>query len=173
MKRDQIRCESELLNRFFDQEIGMDEMDRLDRHLKDCPFCQKVLRDNRSIAAFFRTGLEKEISLSDHKEVEERIMALIQSKKDPWRVKIRAFCESRKRLIPVTAMVAVLVLFFSLIRHPVFKSGPSAIISSFSGNISSVMFMETPKSHQTIIWFNEKFISTGEDDSAQKSQNTA
>ena len=35
------------------------------------------------------------------------------------------------------------------------ENGPSAVVSSFSGNVSSVIIMETPETRQTIVWFSE------------------
>ena len=45
---------------------------------------------------------------------------------------------------------------------------PSAIVSSFTGQISSVMIIETPKEHHTIIWFSEDVNMNGGDNELQK-----
>ena len=62
MKMDQKTCDSNLLNRFFDEEIGPDEFARMTHHLKYCPSCQEVLRHNRSVSKLLRTGFDEALA---------------------------------------------------------------------------------------------------------------
>jgi anti-sigma factor RsiW len=157
-----------MLSRFFDQELGPDERSRIDKHLRYCPACKKVLRANQSISTFLKAGLEEELSHADVEEFEERVLDLIQKKGVPWWMKLRALLMSKKFYVPAAAVATVLILFFSVVRRPAPESGPSAIIKSFTGEISSVMIIHTPKSHQTILWFNETLIPGDEDDEIQE-----
>lgn len=155
MKRVHTKCDSALLSRFFDQELGPEERAGISEHIQNCPSCQKALQDNKYISALFKAGLDKELSQTDLDDLDQKILALVRRKRFPWRMRLRDLFISKKFLIPATAMATILVLFFSLTREPVSVSGPSAIINSITGDLSSVIIIETPKSRQTIIWFNE------------------
>ncbi len=168
MNKDQNQCNLVLLNQFFDKEIGTDENDRIQKHLTKCPVCQKVVHDNRSIAHFFRKHLEQMISPSEFNSAGDGIIALIREKKTPWWMRIQDACRMKMRLLPATVMIAVLVIFFSLVKHNGYEPGPSAIIRSFSSDVSSVMFMETQKNHQTIIWFNDTDIAVENNQKGRK-----
>ena len=154
MKKPHIACDEELIGRFFDGELGQKEQDRLNRHLKDCPSCQEIFRDNRAISALFRGTLEREISQTRFSVLETRVLERIRQKETPWWKRLLRLFFSNKLLIPATA-AAALILFIAITKAPTTVSDPSALIGSFSGEVSSVMIIETPKSHQTIIWYKE------------------
>ncbi|MBL7225868.1 MAG: zf-HC2 domain-containing protein [Desulfobacteraceae bacterium] len=154
MKKAHHECDEELIGRYFDGELSQEEYDSISRHLKDCPSCQKTLQDNQAISTVFRDNLEREVSQADFGVLETRVLDQIRQKENPWWERITKLFFSNKLLIPATAL-AVLILFFAIMRSPTTISGPSAIIEAFSGEVSSVMIIETPKSHQTIIWYKE------------------
>jgi anti-sigma factor RsiW len=155
MKPDRNSCDPALLSRFLDQELGPDDRARIDKHLKHCPACRRVLRGDQSISALFKTGLKEELSHAEFEESEERVFDLIRSKGIPWWMKVTDLFRSKRFYVPAAAMATVLILVFSVVKRPASKSGPSAIVSSFKGDVASVMILETRKSQQTILWFNE------------------
>ena len=154
MKKAHHECDEELIDRYFDGELSLKEHDRISRHLKDCPSCQKTLQNNQAISTVFRDNLKREVSQADFGVLETRVLDQIRQKENPWWERITKLFFSNKLLIPATA-VAALILFFAITREPTTISGPSAIIEAFSGEVSSVMIIETPKSRQTIIWYKE------------------
>jgi hypothetical protein len=85
---------------------------------------------------------------------------MLWRKEIPWWIQLRAFLVSKRCLVPATAL-ALAFLFFVLLQPPASVSGPSAIISSFQGDVASVMILETPESHQTILWISESVTSSG------------
>ena len=154
MKKAHIECDQSLLDRFFDKELGQDEYDLVRKHLKACPTCQKALQKNQAISTLFRASLDREISHAGLDRLEERVLDLVRQEEVPW---WRRFAEQfilKRPLIPATAL-ALFALFFIIERGPVSVSDPSAIVKSFSGETSSVMIIEAPKSGQTIIWYKE------------------
>ena len=155
MKLDRNSCDLALLSRFLDQELGPDDRVRINKHLKQCPACRRVLRGDQSISAFFKTGLQEELSHTAVEESEEKVFDLIRSKGIPWWMKVTDLLRSKRFYVPAAAMATLLILVLSVVRRPAFESGPSAIVSSFKGDVASVMILETRKSHQTILWFNE------------------
>jgi hypothetical protein len=157
-----------MVSRFFDQELGPDEHDRINKHLRHCPSCQKVLKANQSISALLRAGLEEAFSHVDIEDFEERVFDLIQRKGAPWWMKLRALFVSKRFYVPAVAVATLLILVLSVVRRPAPEPGPSAIIKSFTGDISSVMIIQMPKSQQTILWFNETLLPGDEDDEIQE-----
>ncbi|MFC1886343.1 zf-HC2 domain-containing protein [Thermodesulfobacteriota bacterium] len=155
MNTEYNRCNPALLNRFLDQEVGADEKERVKQHVNTCPICQKVIKDNRSLTHIFKTYLDQTVSDTDTGVAEEKIAALFRQKKTGWWTQFQNAYRVNIRLVPLTAMVAALVICLSLIKHNINESGPSAIINSFAGNVSSVIFLETKNTHQTIIWFDD------------------
>jgi len=154
MKKIHIECDSTLIERFFDNELAPDEHERFSRHLEDCPSCQKAVRDNQTISALFKSSLSKALSQTSFEDLEENVLNQIRKRSVPWWKKLIDFLSSKKFLVPATAMAAIL-LFLTLTRQPVPVPDQSAIVKSFSGDVSSVMIIETPKTRQTIIWYNE------------------
>jgi len=154
MKKAHVECDQNLIDRFFDRELGQDEYHRIGKHLEDCPTCQKMLRDNQAISTLFRASLDREISRAGLDRLEESVLDLVRQKKAPWWKRFAEQFVLKRPLIPATA-VALVALFFIIERGPVRGSDPSAIVKSFSGETSSVMIIEAPKSRQTIIWYKE------------------
>ena len=166
----QKTCDPGLLNRFFDEELGPGEFAHITEHLKACPACQRVLRENQTLSNHIRAGLDEELFRADLKRIGENVLALILRKETPWWTQLRDLLVSKRFFVPATATVAVLVLFFVLFRHPSSMSGPSAIISSVEGDVASVMILETPDSHQTVVWISENLISDEEDKGNKEEQ---
>jgi len=154
-------CDEGLLNRFFDQELGPEESVPIREHLKHCASCERALQENQTLSAQFKTGLDQELSHADLGRIEETVLTLIQRKEIPWWTRLRDFVVSKRFFVPATAMATAL-LFFALLKPPESMSGPSAIVSSFEGDVASVMILETPESHQTILWISENVTSGGD-----------
>jgi anti-sigma factor RsiW len=170
MKMDQMACNANLLNRFFDGELGPDESARMAHHLKYCRSCQEALRDNQSVSTLLRTSLDEALARINLEEVEEGVLALIDRKRGPWWMKLRDQFVSKKFYVPAAAAATGLVLFFALVTGPDPALGPSAIINSFQGDVGSVMILETEKSHHTILWFSENPSPGGDDRGLQQIQ---
>ena len=78
MKKDDITCDAPLIGRFFDRELGLDEDAQVGRHLKNCPSCQKELRENEAISTLFKAGLDDQLSQIDLSDIEPRVLELQQ-----------------------------------------------------------------------------------------------
>ena len=154
MKKAYGECDEELIGRYLDGETSQEEYDRISRHLKDCLSCQKTLRDHQDISTVFKEVLQREASQADFAELETRILDQIRQKEGAWWKRISRPVFSARLLVPASAMAA-LILFFAITRGPETIAGPSAVIEAFSGEVSSVMIIETPESRQTILWYKE------------------
>ncbi|MDY6839879.1 MAG: zf-HC2 domain-containing protein [Thermodesulfobacteriota bacterium] len=155
-------CDEELLNCLFDQELGPQESVHIREHVRHCPSCKKSLHNNQALSVAFIAGLNQKLSGADLAHIEENIIAVIRAERIRSWTALRDLFFSKRFFVPATAMAAMLV-FFTLWKPPGPVSGPSAIVSSFEGDVSSVMILETPESHQTILWINERVPSNGGD----------
>lgn len=169
MNKSQNTCNPILLHQFFDKELGPEEHARTREHVRRCLSCQESLQKNRSLSDLFVRSVEKAVSQTNFDALEKQVLSRVESgkrkkEKGKWKVENLFSGFSRKILVPAAAMAGIVLLVFSLAGPPEPAPGPSAIINSFTGDISSVMIMETPKSRQTIIWFNESQIPEGEKD---------
>lgn len=154
MTKSHTGCDRSRIDRFFDKELGHDEYAQVRDHIRQCPACQEALRENQALSTLFRSGLDKAVSQANLAGLEEAVLNQIRKKRAPWWRKGIDLFASRKLLVAASAMAAI-ILFFSITRQPAPVSAPSAIVKSFSGDISSVMIIETPKSRNVIIWYNE------------------
>lgn len=171
MKKRPYKCDSILLSRFLDGEIGLDGQWQLDRHLEECPECQKNLRDYRSLSGVFKKGLEKELAKVDFNRLQAKLLARITTKKISWFTRFQDLFMSRRLLVPAAAFAAVVVISLTLTLYFAPSPRPSAIIKSFTGDISSVMIIETPASHQMIIWYKEISMNGGNKDGSKEISN--
>ncbi len=177
MNKSQDICNPIVLHRFFDNELGPEEHARTREHVRQCPSCQESLQKNRSLSDLFVRSVEKAVSQTNFDALEKQVLSRVESgkrkKEKGKRKKENLFSGfSRRILVPAAAMAGIVLLVFSLTGPPESAPGPSAIINSFTGDISSVMIMETPKSRQTIIWFNESQIPEGEKDEVKNLHHT-
>jgi len=156
MKKENIICNPIMLNHFSDQELGTEEYESVNCHIRECSFCQKEIHKNQLLSSLFKTAFDRRYAKDKPLCLEADILEKIRKKKEPLQIKLRDFFVSRNFLIPAASLAAVMILFFTFIKFfPVPSAGPSAIITSLTGNISSVIIIETPESHQTVIWFDE------------------
>ena len=161
-----------MLSQYADGEVKSDEAERIRKHLSNCPDCRKALNDNQLLSSHFKNYLNLNTSRINPSALETNVLEKIHQKNEILRDKIKRLLFSKKILIPVAAMASIvfLLLYFSyrftflnsdepIRRFPVQTSAataPSAIVDSFSGETSAVMIMQTPNSHETILWYNEK-----------------
>lgn len=160
-------CDPILLCHYFDRELGPEDKENVDEHLKTCPSCQKALQDHRLISSHFRADLKAELSQTNMESLEKSVLNIVQDRRAFWWTKISDLLFLKRVYIPATALAAALVIFFTVLYYPVSPSGPSAIVTSLTGQSSSVMIFETPNTQQTILWFTEELPLNGEDDAIQ------
>ena len=168
MTTDRTTCDPMTLSRFLDQEVGPEEHAQISKHLKHCPSCKKALQEHQSIANLFKTGLERQIAQGRLEALEDQVLARMKGSKISWWAKCVDFVKSWWFCVPAAAAATALALFVYLTRPEAPVTGPSAIINSFTGEITSVMIIETPKSRQTILWFQEISMPDAEEDEVQE-----
>jgi len=161
-------CDQRTLSRFLDQEVESEECSQIVEHVKQCQLCRRALKDHESISSLFKADLTKEISRAKLEGLEEDIITVLQRREVSWLKKVSGFLTSRKFYLPAAAVATALALFVYLTGSPAPVSGPSAIINSFTGEMSSVMIIEIPTSRRTILWYHETSMPSEDDNGVQK-----
>lgn len=156
MKENRFECDQMMLSLMRDGELGANDMALAEAHVRDCELCRKILADHQSVADTFATGLQDAYSHVNERKLDQEIMDRVRKSKTPWWAGVFDWIPARHLLIPATAVAAVVVISISMFTfRPAAMNGPSAIIDSFSGDVTSVVFLETPETRQTIIWYTE------------------
>jgi len=172
MKKVTNKCNFKLLDRYLDRELGPEDTSLLAGHLEKCPSCQEALRENQAISDLFREKMHEVLSRVNLQAIETRVVAAIDDQRTPWWATLRNLFVSKRFYVPATAVVAGVVLLSVLLTPSPPVSAHSAIISSFKGDVGYVMFLETPKSRQTVIWFNEP-VSPNDQNGAHEPEGSA
>ena len=159
-------CNPELIDRLYDGELESDKREAIIEHLETCASCQGLLTDSRILSELFRNNVNHVLSHTDFRGLDEKILDRVTKKRFG---KLRRLFLSKPFIIPASAVAAGLLIFFTFFTPHISDPGPSALINSFTGTISSVMIIETPKSRHTILWFAEETTPTGNENAAPKS----
>ncbi len=147
-------CDETLLCRYRDGDLGTDENECMEDHLKGCLHCRRQVAAMAAFSQDLRDRVQQATDAVDFMVLEKQVLnkALRQY---GARGGFSRFIASLKYTIPAT-VTAGLLLFFAYSNYMVQPMPvPSAIINSFTGSMSSVMIFETPETRQTILWYNE------------------
>ena len=148
-------CDRELLNRCVDGETSPEENRRVDRHLQGCSDCRLFVRRQAELARRLRREVAAAGRQVDFNRLERQIVDAARRRPAAWRQLPEALF-SWKLVLSAAATAMLALFFFTSVFDPPAAPGPSAIINSFTGRVSSVMILETPKSHHTVIWYSEE-----------------
>jgi len=157
------RCSSisELLEKYFDREITGEEKSLVERHLSDCPSCQKSLRAMEGISNVLKSTVEKALNEETFSWVWEKIERRIQLEGGiSWWESLRSWLQlsplSQKKIwVP---LVAITMLFLFTIPF-FFQKTPSlpapSVVEYVESQTSNVMVYELEKAKVTVIWLFE------------------
>jgi len=154
MRTDPETCHPATVSRFYDREFDPETHSRVKAHIDTCPKCLAHLDDLVAISEHLRGPLPEKTIDTMQSALEDNVLSRIQRWQRPLWENMRELLFSRKVLFPATALVSLSLVMFLQLKSPT-VSGPSAIITSLSGDTASVIIMETPQTHHTILWFTE------------------
>ena len=155
-------CNPETISRYCDGELPVGQIDRFRAHLETCRSCRQVMDDYKSVSRMASQEIIHRFPPETATNLEYRIMNRLKSGNPEKEHSLYKRIGSRifqigKVLVPTTAMAAGALFFFTWTHNtPVVEAAPSAIISSISGDVKSIMIMETPGTRQTILWIQEE-----------------
>jgi len=152
-EKSNIICDTDLISRYHDRELGPEESLEIKAHIDSCPSCRNTLSGYAELTDKMQLTFN-EVTAQDSLKIENRIIESIKEEKKVWWARWAELIFTKRILVPsaLVASIAVLITTFTL-DNPAL--GPSAIVTSLSGSGSTVMIMETAETRQTILWFNE------------------
>ena len=148
-------CNPEEISRYLDGETNSADTHRIEEHLRICSDCRRKLTQLRETGDILRQTVETAGKEMDFQRLEQQIFTATRQH-HPQRDRLSERLFSWRVALPAAAAAALLVLFIFNPFQPSLSSGPSAIIDSFTGQVKSVMILETPQNRQTVIWYSEE-----------------
>ena len=148
-------CNDQILSRFADGDLTIAEQHQVEHHLANCIDCREKLSRIGLLSDTCQSLLNESRFQKELAGLEGRIMGRME-RPEGWREAVWNFFREKKVFIPVSAAGTIMAVFVTFQMFFTSPATPSAIITSIAGDVSSVMIMETPESHQTIIWIKEK-----------------
>lgn len=163
------RYTDEFISRVADDEVPEQEHSDFIRHAESCSACADTLADFRLMRQLFFSHTESEVSRIRTELPPITLTAPQQAKNreglQGWFSRMTGvlkavFGRGAMGLKLASLSAASLILAVSLFTWlgdsgTAMVPGPSAIVNSVDTYGSSVMIIETPESHHTIIWFSE------------------
>ena len=143
---------------YMDQELSNDEKTHIEAHLKDCPYCQRRLKELKQSSGLVHDVLKAPPTVDFEKawhHIEPRIKC-----RPGLMEKLRACLSAPTFWIPAGAAAAVCAaaLFFAIL-HPAteFKArSRMSRVESVSSKTENVMVLQSAQTRQPIIWIMEK-----------------
>jgi hypothetical protein len=157
------RCSSisKLLEKYFDREATGEEKSLVERHLSDCPSCQKTLLAMEGVSDVLKTTVDKALNEETFPWVWEKIERGIRLERgiswwESFLSWLRLSPLSQKKIwVPLVA-VTMLFLFIMPILFKKTPSLPASIVVEYvESQTSNVMVYELEKAKVTVIWLFE------------------
>ena len=161
MIEEREHCNKQQLSRYIDSETDPQEVQRIERHLQHCADCLRYVQQQRELAQQLRREVTAAQQAVDFDRLEKQITSAAD-KQAKWSSWLPESWFSWKVVLPAAATAALALFIFTPWFQPPPPSGPSALIKSFTGKVSSVMILETPKSQRTVIWYSEETTENNE-----------
>ena len=158
------RCSSvsNLLEKYFDQEVTDDERTLLEGHLPDCPACRETLHSMERVRNLIQSPVEEAVETENFPWVWQKIEREIRLKEKPtlWE-SFRSWLDitplfKRRVLIPAVVAIAILVFVAAplLFKKSTSYPGPS-VVEYVESQAYNVMVYELEDSKGTVIWLFE------------------
>ena len=166
MQKKKTACDPALLSRFMDGELTPEAHEGIVTHLQGCPDCRRALTENRRLSSLVQNRVAETLETVNFLETEQMFLDRVRggassdgmNQRRRWQRLLTAGVIPPPRVYAsvLAATAAVVVFVLVLLGRPTAVPGPSAIIKSFQGPVQSVMILETPRSHETILWISER-----------------
>jgi anti-sigma factor RsiW len=156
--KDSCSALSELLEKYFDQEVTDEEKSLVDAHLVDCHACRDLLRSMEKMRDLVKAPVEEASGKEDFQWVWQKVERGLRREEKPafWET-LQRWLQipplSKKRVwIPAAAMAMILLITLSLF----FKKNPSyqsvSVVEYIESDTNNVMVYESEDSKVTVIW---------------------
>ena len=161
--KDSCSSFSELLEKYFDQEVSEKEKSLVEAHLQHCPTCQETLKSMEGVRNLIKNPVEEAVRKEDFPWVWEKIQRGIQlkEKRSGWEA-LRSWIGLSPLLqkkIWMSATAAIIIFLFATAQF-VFKKTPlypdPSVVEFAESQTHHVMVYESEKGMVTVIWHFEE-----------------
>jgi len=155
MSKHTISCDPKMLSRYYDGELDPEASGRLKKHMMECSACREEFEALKGVSEQIKAHVSEIPDAGPPMDsVEDSAINRIRGLSiSPWE-KLREVLLSKRTIIPAAVVASLVVVLFSVLQ-PRMPAGPSAIVTSLSGDMASVIIMEAPDTGHTILWFTE------------------
>jgi hypothetical protein len=146
------------IGQFVDNELPPEENKKISKHINECLICRNLAENYTQLSDFFEQSTSRQINKIDTDLLKQNVLEKIKRKENGFFEKVFDYFSPKfylKIASVLVIMVASLVYFQAQHINSIDTIGPSAIVNSVDGDVSSIMIFETEKTQQTIIWFSE------------------
>jgi anti-sigma factor RsiW len=153
---------SELLDKYFDQEVTPEERSLVEGHLSDCSACRMALESMENLRTLIKSPVEEAVEKETFPWVWEKVEKGIQPKERPglwdflksW-LDVTPFLK-RKILIPSVAAAVILILITAPVLFKKTTSYPTlSVVEYVESETYNVMVYELETPQVTVIWLFE------------------
>ena len=146
----------ETLSCYVDKELSPEESVSVSAHLETCEYCSKISNKLGAIGDAFHQGTQTVLQDTGADDMLQQVLKRTVKKSPGLFQKVLDYL-SPKLYLKIVTIVAIIGISLVYFQQPQFNkpTGPSAIVNSVDGDISSVMIIETLETKHTIIWFSE------------------
>lgn len=152
----------ETLSRFVDKALPPEAQTSLSRHLSTCPACQETIKSYQNIDNQFIQHIQRHSRRVNNTALAQELLVKIRKEKKrkppdfSFSQTMINFMKEKKIYLQIASFSAIVLISSLFLQGPkVTFNSPSAIVNLIDGDMASVMILETPKQHHTIIWFEE------------------
>jgi anti-sigma factor RsiW len=153
---------SELLEKYFDQEVTQEERALVEGHLPDCAACRDALHSMESFRNLIKSPVEEAVEKENFPWVWQKIERGIRLKERPtvWE-SLRSWLDitpllKKRVLIPAVAAVVILILITApLLFKKTSSYSDLSVVEYVESGTHNVMVYELENSKMTVIWLFE------------------
>ena len=153
---------SELLDKYFDQEVTPEERSLVEDHLPSCPACRSTLLSMENLRNLIKSPVEEAVERENFPWVWEKIERGIQQAEKPglwesvWSWLDMISLRKKKILIPAVAAVVILILITAPLLYEKMSSYPDlSVVEYVESDTYNVMIYEREAPQVTVIWLFE------------------
>jgi len=153
---------SELLDKYFDQEVTPEERSLVEDHLPSCPACRSTLLSMENLRNLIKSPVEEAVERENFPWVWEKIERGIQQAEKPglwesvWSWLDMISLRKKKILIPAVAAVVILILITAPLLYEKMSSSPVlSVVEYVESDTYNVMIYEREAPQVTVIWLFE------------------
>ena len=133
--------DGKIISKFIDKELDSEKTETISKHIETCPICNTIAAKYNHLSDVFVKSTSKQIDTIDSDLIGQNVLKRIKRKENDYFQKVFDYF-SPKLYLKIASVVAIVFVSFIYFQERIIKPvdliGPSAIVNSVDGNVSSV-----------------------------------